>query len=131
KTYPSLVVNGTSNSFNLNAGSAWTPGLSGYINYNGGGSQLMSAPIDFNSAFTGLTALSGNLATQTATGSAAVINTNGSNSAGISLGGNALYLKGTDSTLNVFSVTPAMLTGNVAVLIEVPVGATALINVSG
>ncbi|MBN8867901.1 MAG: choice-of-anchor A family protein [Solirubrobacterales bacterium] len=130
-TFPSLVVNGSSNSFNLQKGSAWTPGLTGYINYNGGGSQLGSAPIDFNAAFTDLTAKSGNWAAIAPNGSAAVINTGGSNPAGISLGGNALYLKGTDANLNVFSVTPAQLTGNVAVLIEVPTGATALINVSG
>jgi choice-of-anchor A domain-containing protein/uncharacterized repeat protein (TIGR01451 family) len=132
KTYPSLVVNGTSGSFNLQAGSAWTPGLTGYINYNGGGSQLASPPVDFDAAFADLTAKSVNWASQAANGSAAVINTSSlPNPAGIALGGNALYLKGTDSGLNVFSVTPAMLTGNVAILIEVPVGATALINVSG
>jgi choice-of-anchor A domain-containing protein/uncharacterized repeat protein (TIGR01451 family) len=131
KTYPSLVVNGTSNSFNLQAGSAWTPGLTGSINYNGGGSQLMSAPIDFTTAFTDLTAKSAAWSTATANGSASVIDTSGSNPAGISLGGNALYLKGTDTTRNVFSVTPAMLSGNSAILIEVPLGSTALINVSG
>jgi len=132
KTFPSLVVNGTSGSFNLQAGSAWTPGLTGYINYNGGGSQLASAPINFSTAFTDLTAKSTNWASQAANGSASVINTSGMpNPAGIALGGNALYLKGTDSNLNVFSVTPAMLTGNAAILVEVPVGATVLINVSG
>ena len=131
RTFPALIVNGTSNSFNLQAGSAWTPGLTGYINYNGGGSQLSSAPIDFGAAFGDLTTKSANWATASPTGSATVINTSGPNAAGISLGGNALYLKGTDPTLNVFSVTPAMLSGNVAVLIEVPVGATTLINVSG
>lgn len=131
KTYPSLVVNGTSNSFNLQAGSAWTPGLTGSINYNGGGSQLMSAPINFTTAFADLTTKSATWGTVAANGSASVINTSGPNPAGISLGGNALYLKGTDATLNVFSVTPAMLSGNSAILIEVPVGSTALINVSG
>jgi len=130
-SFPSLVVNGSSNSFNLQKGSAWTPGLTGYINYNGGGSQLGSAPINFTTAFADLTAKSTSWAGATANGTASVINTNGSNPAGISLGGNALYLKGTDATRNVFSVTPAQLSGNVAILIEVPAGSTTLINVSG
>ncbi len=131
KTYPTLVVNGTSKSFNLQRGSAWTPGLTGYINYNGGGSQLMAAPINFSTAFSDLATKSANWATAAATGSASVINTNGSNPAGISLGGKALYLKGTNATLNVFAVTPSMFSDLEGILIEVPVGSTALINVSG
>ncbi|MGA7397222.1 MAG: choice-of-anchor A family protein [Solirubrobacterales bacterium] len=130
-SYPTLVVNGTSNSFNLQRGSAYVPGRTGNVNFNGGGSYLTTAPIDFGSAFSDLTAKSTAWAGTTANGSAQVINTNGSNPAGISLGGNALYLKGTDSTRNVFSVAPGQLTGNVAILIEVPAGSTALINVSG
>ena len=104
-TYPALVVNGSSQSFNLQKGSAYVPGHSGNVNFNGGGTYLTTAPINFTTAFTALNQLSTSLAAVTANGSASVINTNGSNPAGISLGGNALYLKGTDSNRNVFSVT--------------------------
>ena len=130
-SFPALVVNGSSQSFNLQKGSAYVPGHTGNVNFNGGGTYLTTAPIDFTSAFTALTTASNNYAAATPNATATVINTNGANPAGISLGGNAIYLKGTDTTRNVFSVTQAQLSGNVAVLIEVPAGSTALINVSG
>lgn len=132
KAYPSVVVNGSANSFNIQKGSAWLPNRSGNSNFNGGGTYLTSAPIDFGTAFDQLDALSAELAGRAANGSTAVINTSHSpNPAGISLGGNALYLKGNDTGANVFSVSPSQLTGIVAILVEVPTGATAIVNVSG
>ena len=101
------------------------------MNFNGGGTYLTTAPINFTTAFTALNQLSTSLAAVTANGSASVINPNGSNPAGISLGGNALYLKGTDSNRNVFSVTSSQVKNNVAILIEVPAGSTTVINGSG
>ncbi|MDQ2701207.1 MAG: choice-of-anchor A family protein [Actinomycetota bacterium] len=132
KTYPSVVVNGTANGFNIQKGSAWLPNRTMNSNFNGGGTYLTSAPIEFSSAFNELDALSASLAGQAANGTTAVVNTGSSpNPTGISLGGNALYLKGTDSGVNVFSVSPAQLTGIVAIMVEVPTGATAIVNVSG
>lgn len=132
KTFPTVVVNGTANGFNIQKGSAWLPNRTTNSNFNGGGTYLTSAPIDFDAAFTQLDALSASLAGQTDNGTASVINTGHSpNPAGISLGGNALYLKGTDAGTNVFSVSPSQFSGIVAILVEVPNGATAIINVSG
>ncbi|MDQ2699979.1 MAG: choice-of-anchor A family protein [Actinomycetota bacterium] len=130
-SYPALVVNGTSNSFNLQKGSAYVPGRTGHVNFNGGGSFLTTAPIDFNAAFTDLVAKSTSWAGQAATGSATVLNTSHTNPTGFTGGNSSLWLKGTDATRNVFSVTAAQLSGLNNVLIDVPAGSTALINVSG
>ncbi|MGK2932639.1 MAG: choice-of-anchor A family protein [Solirubrobacterales bacterium] len=130
-TYPALVVNGTSNSFNLQKGSAYLSGRTGNVNFNGVGSYLTTAPIDFAAAFTDLTAKSASWAATTANGSATVVNTSNANVTGFTGGNNSLYLKGTDTTRNVFSVTAAQLSGLSNILIDVPSGSTALINVSG
>ena len=128
KTFPSLVVAGTGNSFNLQKGSAYVGNLTGHINYNGGGSRLASNPIDFTAAFADLRARADRWADAPANGTAAVVN---SETTPTPAGGNVLLLTGTDAQLNVFSVAPAQLTGIVAVYIDAPTTSTILINVSG
>ena len=115
-SYPSLVVNGTSNSFNLQKGSAYVPGRTGNVNFNGGGGYLTTAPIDFTAAFTDLTAQVHHLGRGTdrerlGHGRQHLERQRHRHSLG---GNSSLYLKGTDATRNVFSVTPAQLTGNSA-----------------
>lgn len=132
KAYPTVVVNGTANGFNIQKGSAWLPNRTANSNFNGGGTYLAAPPVDFTTAFAQLDALSASLAGRPANGTAAVVDVSGApNPTGHSgLGGNALYLKGTDA-VNVFSVSPAQLSGIVAIMVEVPAGATAIVNVSG
>lgn len=132
-SYPTLVVNGTSNSFNLQRGSAYVPGRTGNVNFNGGAGTgyLSTAPIDFDAAFTDLTAKSSAWGSAAANGSATIVNTSSGNPTGYTGGANSLWLKGTDPVRNVFSVTAAQLSGLSNILIEVPSGSTALINVSG
>lgn len=133
KAFPSVVVNGSANGFNIQKGSAWLPNRTANSNFNGGGIYLSSAPIDFDAAFADLAGLSDSLVGQAANGSAAVVDVSGApNPTGHpGLGGNALYLKGDDPNVNLFSVNPSQLTGNVAIMVEVPTGATAIVNVSG
>ena len=127
---PTLVVAGTATGwFNLQKGSAYVPNRSGGgVNFNGGGHYLASNPIDFAAAFTDLRSRSASWAAVAANGTADVVN---SDVTGTSLGGNVLWLRGSDAQINVFSVTPAQLTGIKATFIDVPAGSTALINVSG
>jgi choice-of-anchor A domain-containing protein/uncharacterized repeat protein (TIGR01451 family) len=129
KDDPTLVVAGTAHSFNLQRGSAYVRNLTGYINFNGGGKRLASAPIDVAGAFPGLRELSALWAQAPANGSASVVES-GTNDT-VALGGPVLLLRGTDPKRNTFSVTPQQLTGIRATLIDVPAGATVLINVSG
>jgi choice-of-anchor A domain-containing protein/uncharacterized repeat protein (TIGR01451 family) len=129
QTYPSLVVNGTGNgNFNLQAGSAYVRSLNGNINFNGGGHRLADSPIDFTAAFADLRTRSAAWGAVAATGTADVVD---SQTTGTALGGNVLWLRGTGAQLNVFHVTPAQLTNIRATFIDVPSGATALIDVSG
>lgn len=127
-SFPSLVVNGTGGSFNLQAGSAYVRSLTGYVNYNGGGRRLADPPIDMAAAFTDLRARSAAWTAAPATGTADVVD---SQTTGTALGGNVLWLRGTDAQRNVFHVTPAQLRNIRATFIDVPAGATALIDVSG
>jgi choice-of-anchor A domain-containing protein/uncharacterized repeat protein (TIGR01451 family) len=130
KDDPTLVVAGTATGwFNLQKGSAYVPNRSGGgVNFNGGGHYLTTNPIDFPGAFADLRDRSANWAAVAANGTADVVN---SDVTGTSLGGNVLWLRGSDAQINVFSVTPAQLAGIRATFIDVPAGSTALINVSG
>lgn len=127
-SYPALVVAGTGGSFNLQKGSAYVGNLTGYINFNGGGTRLATNPIDFSAAFADLRSRADRWVTATPNGTAEVVD---SGATGTHLGGNVLWLQGTDPQLNVFSVTPAQLRDIRAVMIRVPTTATILINVAG
>lgn len=126
---PTIVVAGTAHSFNLQRGSAYVRNLTGYINFNGGGKRLATAPFDVAGAFPALRDLSALWAQAPANGSASVVES-GTNDT-IALGGPVLLLRGTDPKRNTFAVTPQQLTGIRATLIDVPAGSTVLINVSG
>lgn len=127
---PTLVVAGTATGwFNLQKGSAYVPNRSGGgVNFNGGGHYLAANPIDFTAAFADLRDRSASWAAVAPNGTADVVD---SDVTGTSMGGNVLWLRGSDPGINVFSVTPAQLTGIRATFIAVPAGSTALINVSG
>jgi len=126
---PTLVIGGMGFGwFNLQKGSAYAPHVFGGVNFNGGGHLLATNPVDFSAAFDDLRTRSAGWAAVAANGTAAVVN---SDVTGTSLGGNVLWLRGSNAQINVFSVTPAQLTGIRATFIDVPAGATALINVSG
>lgn len=117
-----LVVAGTHGQyFNLQKGSAYLVPASG-VNFNGGGSYLASNPVDFAAAFTQLRATSATWATAPSTGTAAL---------GTAGGNTVLVLTGTDSTLNVFNLTPAQLASGNGIGYDVPAGSTILVNVSG
>jgi choice-of-anchor A domain-containing protein/uncharacterized repeat protein (TIGR01451 family) len=125
---PTLVVAGTGNSFNLQRGSAYVGTLTGRINFNGGGSRLASSPLDIPAAFVALRDASARWGALPSTGTASVVN---SDSTVTPMGGNVLLLTGTNSDLNVFTVTRAQLTGIRATFIDTPAGSTTLINVLG
>ncbi|WP_028636344.1 choice-of-anchor A family protein [Nocardioides sp. URHA0032] len=121
-----LVIAGSHGSYNLQKGSAYVTPQSG-VNFNGGAGAgyLASNPVDFGTAFSQLRALSTAWGAATATGTV----TNGT------AGGNpALVLTGTDSSLNVFDLTPAQaadLAAGKHVGYHVPGSATTIINVPG
>jgi choice-of-anchor A domain-containing protein/uncharacterized repeat protein (TIGR01451 family) len=121
---PTLVVAGTHGQyFNLGKGSAYLNPASG-VNFNGGGHFLASNPIDFAAAFTDLRAKSSAWAATPATGT---VDAYAAPFAGQTL----LRFTGSDPHLNVFSVTPAQIAATNGIAIDVPLGSTALINVSG
>ena len=105
KDDPTLVVAGTASGwFNLQKGSAYAPNRTGGgVNFNGGGHFLATNPIDFTTAFLDLRSRSASWAAVAANGTADVVN---SDVTGTSLGGNVLWLRGSDAQINVFSVTP-------------------------
>jgi choice-of-anchor A domain-containing protein/uncharacterized repeat protein (TIGR01451 family) len=131
KSFPALVVaGGTSAGFNLQAGSAYLDGRTSGVNFNGGGSYLASDPINFTSAFQSLQANATSWAAITPNGMTEVI-APGADGTPAMGGSSSLLMTGTDPTVDVFDVTPAELSGSAAIFVNVPTGATALINVSG
>src|SRR6478735_6132878 len=119
-----LVVVGSHGSYNLQRGSAYLNPQNG-VNFNGGGGYLASNPIDFGAAFADLEAKS------TAWGSAAATGTVTTMTSNPLPGGQAtLVLTGTSPSLNVFTL-PAASLGSLQVGIDVPLGSTVLINVTG
>ena len=120
-----LVVKGShGKTFNLQKGSAYLSPASG-VNFNGGGSYLASNPVDFESAFSHLRETSAAWGAATA---------NGKVSDGTTGGNAALILTGTDSSLNVINLTTDQAAGLAAgkhVGLDVPAGATTIINVPG
>ena len=130
-SFPSLIVAGNTNaSFNLQSGSAAVADSRATINFNGGGSRLSSDPIDFSSAFATISANSQAWAARPANGTAQVI-APGADGTPAMGGSSSLLLSGSDAKLDVFSVTAAQLAGSAAIFVQVPTGATALINVGG
>jgi choice-of-anchor A domain-containing protein len=115
--------------FNINShGNAYAPGTNGSFNFNGGGHRVTtgSSGIDFNGLRTTLDSESLALASLTATGQ--VLGT------GLSGYGNPsfLVLKGTDPTLNIFTITAAEFADTSHPIdIVAPVGSTIIINVEG
>jgi choice-of-anchor A domain-containing protein/uncharacterized repeat protein (TIGR01451 family) len=118
---PTLVVAGTHGGFNLQKGSAYLNPASG-VNFNGGGHYLATNPIDFVAAFTDLKAKSTSWGATASTGTV---------TSGVTGGNAATILTGTSSGLNVFNLTQADLPSGKHIGIDIPAGATALINVAG
>ncbi|WP_306312922.1 choice-of-anchor A family protein [Streptomyces hydrogenans] len=77
-----------------------------------------ASPVDFGKEFTGLRARSAGWAAEKPNGTVAV-------------SGDGLFLTGTDSTLNVFAVDAAELQKARSITLDVPVGASTLVNVLG
>jgi choice-of-anchor A domain-containing protein/uncharacterized repeat protein (TIGR01451 family) len=123
---PALVVGGSHGTYNLQKGSAYLTPATG-VNFNGGSGTgyLGSNPVDFATAFTQLRGLSA------AWGAASA---NGAVTTGTAGGNAALILTGTDTALNVFTLTTgqaADLTAGKHLALDVPSGATTIINVPG
>lgn len=123
---PALVVGGTNSAnVHLHVGSAYVQSKVGTVDFQGGTGTgyLASNPIDFAAAFTELRALSTSWGSAAATGTV----TQAGDSAN-----HRLLLTGTDSDLNVFSLTPADISwATAAIRLDVPAGATTIVNVSG
>ncbi len=125
-TTPALVVGGTNSAnVHLKVGSAYVQHKVGTIDFQGGAGAgyLASNPIDFAAAFDELRALSTSWGSETATGTV--------EHAGDSAN-HRLLLTGTNSDLNVFALTPADIAwASAAIRLDVPAGATTIVNVSG
>ena len=119
---PTLVVGGTSGSFNLQKGSSYLGDYApGKVNFNGGGSELASNPVNFATSFANLRS------TSTAWGNAT---STGTVTAGVVSGSQpAWVLTGTDAQLNVFSMTAAQLAQNKRIVYDVPASSVSIINV--
>ncbi len=105
----------------LSQGSVYDPvagGLSNFTIVSGSVNNTPPSPIDFVSVQSQLSAESTQLAGLASNGTAV-------------LAFSTLTLTGTSNTSNVFSVTAAQLSGNTTINIVVPVGSTAIVNVSG
>jgi choice-of-anchor A domain-containing protein len=114
--------------FNINSsGNAYAPGTNGTFNFNGGGQRVTtgSSGIDFSSLRTTLDSESLALASLTATGQ--VLGT------GQSGYGNPSFfvLRGTNPTLNIFTITAAEFEGSNPIDIVAPAGSTIIVNVEG
>lgn len=121
---PALVIAGSHGSYHLEHGSAYVDPQSG-VNFNGGGHYLTSNPIDFAAAFTQLRSVSTSWGAETSTGTVTT---------GVTGGNAALILTGASASLNVFTLTPAQaadLASGKHLGLDVPAGATTIINVPG
>lgn len=115
--------------FNINShGNVYAPGTNGNFNFNGGGHRVTTGTsgIDFDSLRSQLTAETAQIAGLTANG----INL-GTNAPGA--GNPSWYvLKGTDASLNVFTISASVLADtNHPLDIEAPAGSTVIVNVTG
>lgn len=114
--------------FNINShGNAYAPGANGSFNFNGGGHRVTSGAsgIDFDILRTTLDAQSLGLAALTATGDVLGTNQPGVNPS-------FFVLKGTSSTLNIFTITAAEFADtNHPIDIQAPAGSTIIVNVTG
>jgi choice-of-anchor A domain-containing protein len=130
-TYAVVSTNGfnAGEQFNINGGgNVFAPGSNGNINFNDHGTRTSTgpSPLDFTSLRSQLTGESSTLAALTA---------NGQNlGTGHSAYGNPSFyvLKGTDASLNVFTVSSSVLAdANHPLDIVAPAGSTVIINVTG
>lgn len=114
--------------FNINShGNAYAPSANGSFNFNGGGHRVTSGAsgIDFDILRTTLDAQSLGLAALTATGDVLGTNQPGVNPS-------FFVLKGTSSTLNIFTITAAEFADtNHPIDIQAPAGSTIIVNVTG
>ncbi|MCW2774542.1 MAG: conserved repeat domain [Nocardioides sp.] len=119
---PTLVVAGTSGSFNLQRGSSYLGDYApGKVNFNGGGSELGSNPLNFATSFANLRSTSTTWGGATSTGTVTAGVVSGSQPAWI--------LTGTDPQLNVFSMTATQLAAGKRIVYAVPASAVSIINV--
>jgi len=129
-TYDLVSTNGLNpgEQFNINShGNVYAPGANGSFNFNGGGHRdtCCSSGIDFDTLRTTLDAQSLGFAALTATGD--VLGTNQP-----SVNPSFFVLKGTSSTLNIFTITAAQFGDtNHPLDIQAPAGSTIIINVTG
>ena len=129
-TYAVLATNGlgAGQSYNINGGgNVFAPGTNGNINFNDGGHRVTtgSSGLDFSGLSTTLESQSSSLAGLAVTGTNAGTNYPGVNPS-------FYVLKGTSSTLNVFSIDASILAlSNNPLDIITPAGSTTIINVTG
>ncbi len=129
-TYAVVATNGLAagQSYNINGGgNVFAPGSNGNINFNDGGHRVTtgSSGLDFSSLSTTLEAQSTSLAGLTVNGTNAGTNYPGVNPS-------FYVLKGTSTTLNVFSINASILAqSNNPLDIITPAGSTTIINVTG
>jgi choice-of-anchor A domain-containing protein/uncharacterized repeat protein (TIGR01451 family) len=119
---PTLVVAGSSGSFNQQKGSSFLGDYApGKVNFNGGGSELASNPVDFASSFSDLRARSTTWGAATASGTVTAGVVSGSQPAWI--------LSGSDAQLNVFTMTAGQLAQGKRIVYDFPASSVVLINV--